>query len=1360
MKFNFLIAGILLLSLNTAAQVITPDWSVEMKNPETNFFEIQQQFEADWLNKEITPGCGWKPFKRWEWLMQNRIQSDGLIPQGPDVIRAWNDLNAFNEGRSMAGNWLQLGPIIDGITTRDNIPGVGRMNFVAFHPTDASTIFAGAPAGGLWRTYNGGENWECNTDDLPTLGVSCIAFNTVNPDVVYIGTGDRDAGDAPGMGLMKSLDAGLSWTFANAGIENKTVNDILVDPINPEVIIIGTNAGLFRSSDAGLTWTEVSTNTVSYKDLDFKPGDPAIVYASGQGRFYRSADNGLSWEYINEGIQPGTRFVITVTPANPEIVYVLSTTTYEFKGFFRSTDSGLNFEEMSDEPNIMGWSADGSGSGGQAWYDLCIAADYDNENIVYVGGVRMKKSLDGGATWLDINNEYLHVDQHHCAVSPYNHDLYLANDGGMYQYINNEEWNDISNGIVTGQIYKMGQSMHTSYKVLSGFQDNGTMEYTGAQWTDVGGGDGFECMYDPTDEEWRYGSIYYGNIYRTGPNFTNQQICGFEELNIDEQGAWVTPFTLSSHDENTMFVGLKNVWRSRNIKIDERDDIVWDRISWNLGANNTNNMTCVEHSRADTNLLFASEGSRKFFRCSNILAPADEVVWEDFSNNLPWFSVPVNDIESHPTDSSIVWIAFNKNVYQSNDRGLSWTDISGTLPEIQISSIVYDLYSDGGLYIGTDMGIFYKDNAMADWISFSEGFPASSRVTELDIYYGTGITDSRIRAATYGRGVWESDLYDSETHHFPAVASIVSVTGEVESFEPMEVQLLFYKNLAGVPVDGLEIADIYIENATINSISGGPVAFTLSLEPLNFGEIKIHVPDSVVIDEFSLYNFASDTLRLVYTAIPEPFGWEGPGGVGTMDQMSLWLRADKEVYNNFNGIPAQSDLSLAGWIDDISGNSNGAIVQNAGEEPLYRIGENGIAGLPAIQYDGISQYLEASNVSIGRDMAAFAVMQSDSTAFNDHGWFASARENNGFILHPWKESQNFSAVIYDNNDDEYMGGNMYSGVHGLPHIYGMVYYDNGVNQHIASLVDGEVEWRQRNVDRADEDEIEIRFGRDFDDRYGRGMMAETFMYKKRMFESHRTIVHNYLGARYLVDQVALDKFHIDTLYRFELVGIGRESAFDFHADAKGLSKFRISAPTDLDDHEYLMIAENGMALSWVDELSPVLSPRVLTQWGFEATGNPGAVQLRFYDTDNALVGISNPGLIISNAVEFVAGMDYDFIPLNDLGNGVWEANYAFEGMGSFTIGTEPNVAIAENSNGISRINIYPNPAIDLINLSFNSAETRTISIIDNQGRTCKELIDNSTIVILNVDDLSAGAYTIKVISATEQQSSIFMKVNR
>jgi photosystem II stability/assembly factor-like uncharacterized protein len=466
-----------------------PDWSVLMQSEDYKPDEVRAVFETHWEGRVRVKGSGYKQVERWLHLMDGRTDDQGYAVGSDAMMQAHRSIvQGRASGRSANGDWQVCGPTLNNITTRENIRGVGRMNAIAFHPNDDQVVFAGAPAGGLWRSYDAGASWTTNTDNFPTLGVSSIAFAASNPEVVYIGTGDRDASDSPGMGVMKSVDGGVTWDFVNEGIANLIVGDLLVHPTDENRVFAATNSGVHRSVDGGMSWEQVSSNTQNYKDLCFHPTNPDIVYSTGQGRFWRSEDGGDNWDYINDGINPSTRMCIAVCPAAPDNVYVLSTGTYEFRAFFKSTDSGLNFEEMSDTPNIMAWSASGDQEGGQAWYDLCLEADPVIVDRVYVGGIRMKRSDDGGATWLDIQDSYTHVDQHALVANPHTDEIWLANDGGIYRYDNNQQWTDMSNGIVTGEIYKIGQSPHAGTDAMNGYQDNGTYLFNGVQWSRGSGG--------------------------------------------------------------------------------------------------------------------------------------------------------------------------------------------------------------------------------------------------------------------------------------------------------------------------------------------------------------------------------------------------------------------------------------------------------------------------------------------------------------------------------------------------------------------------------------------------------------------------------------------------------------------------------------------------------------------------------------------------------------------------------------------------------------------------------------------------------------------------------------------------------
>ncbi len=296
--------------------------------------------------------------------MRQRVSPTGERPSPDRELKAMRAFNAQSTTRDLAGEWTALGGPFEVPSGYNGYRGLGgRINAIGFHPEDENHIYIGAPAGGLWVSEDHGASWEVLTDHLPTLGVSAIIVNYDNPDQILIGTGDRDAGDAPGLGVWRSDDGGLSWNPSNDGMGNATVGRLIQHPENSDIILAATSDGIFKSENAGISWTE--TQSGNFKEIVFKPGEPEVVYASSSGKFYRSEDTGESFTQINNGLSSGARAVIGVSEANPEVVYFLLTNSDSFKGIYRSDDSGLSFSLRSTSPNIMSWDCNG-GSGGQA----------------------------------------------------------------------------------------------------------------------------------------------------------------------------------------------------------------------------------------------------------------------------------------------------------------------------------------------------------------------------------------------------------------------------------------------------------------------------------------------------------------------------------------------------------------------------------------------------------------------------------------------------------------------------------------------------------------------------------------------------------------------------------------------------------------------------------------------------------------------------------------------------------------------------------------------------------------------------------------------------------------------------------
>ncbi len=784
MKKQILFIFIIFSCIKTYAQYVNdsanyPYYINMMQDKNINFYRTVSAANKYWEGRDSSiKGCGWKAYKRWEWSMRQLINPDGTYPDIQSWINSYypqttnNSGNGnFQQGLSMntlapscktRGDWKELGPGFLPYNRTNQPSGVGRVNAIGFHPTDSNTFWIGAPAGGLWKTTNNGKTWITTTDSAPTLGVSAIAASPRNPDTLYIGTGDRDAGDAAGMGVYMSINGGKTFTARNSGMGNITVGRILIHPSNTKILLAATNSGIYRSTNSGGTWSLIISG--NFKDIAFNPKNPNTVFASINGLFYRSTNNGISFSQITSGLPSSgiARGAIAVTPADTNYVYFLITNSTAYYGTYLSTNGGVTFSTRSNTPNVMDYSTNGSGGGGQAWYDLDVACDPVNRDIFYVGGINVFKSTDGAATWA-ISAHWIgsstlpsvHADQHIFEINPITKNLYIGNDGGIY-YTRNKgaKWIDLSNGIGISQQYKIGKSASNKDLMIAGFQDNGTSYFDNVAWSTVRGGDGMDCAWDMTDENYSYGAVYYGNITRFYKGQHDITVANNGLGGINETGDWVTPYCLRKGNTNTMFVGYKNIWRNTAIK---SGSMSWTNITNN---GNGNNIRCVENSAAKNDILYYSRYDNRFFRSYNATGAAS---WVDLTSNLP-VSGTVSAVACHPTDSNTVFIGLNGSIYRSRNRGISWTNLSTGLPINRLNTIALDTSnSKFGIYVGTYTGVYFKDST-TNFTSFSSGLPIAANVTDLEIFYDKRHKSlHRLHAGTYNRGSWRTALWDDGT---------------------------------------------------------------------------------------------------------------------------------------------------------------------------------------------------------------------------------------------------------------------------------------------------------------------------------------------------------------------------------------------------------------------------------------------------------------------------------------------------------------------------------------------------------------------------------------------------------------------
>ena len=757
-----------LLCLLSNNKIIAQDWIKKMQDPTVNFYDVQKSFNKYWSKEDhkqkFKSFFSFKKeteeenesailYKRWEDYVEPRVFPYGdrsLIERGnEEIIKLINS----PQNKSMmqaAGNWTAMGAF----TVPDSGGGAGRLNCVKFHPTNHNIIYVGAPAGGLWKTTDGGNTWSTATDLLPTLGVEDILIDPTNTNIMYIATGDGDASDTYSVGVLKSIDGGLTWNITglnSSTIQGQLVYRLLMNPNDHTMLFAGTSSGIYKSTDSGVTWVRVS-QTGGIKDMEFKPGNPTIVYAVSANIFLKSTDAGNSFTNVNNGLPAASasnRLAIAVTPAAPGWIYVLSSsnTNSGFFGIYLSQDGGATFLLHSTTPNLLGWDVNGNDTGGQGWYTLSLAVNPTDQYEVVVGGVNVWKSPDGGFSWNIIGHwygangtPYVHADIHDLSYTPDGSALYATCDGGIFQTTDGgASWTDKSAGLQIGEIYRLGCSATNPDMIIQGWQDNGCNLITPAFWDHVLGGDGMECFIDWSNTSYMYAESQYGALRRSingGANF--QGIT----TNINETGNWITPWCIDPVNPLILYAGYKNVWKTTN------RGTTWTAIS----SFNSGGLSSLVVANSNANYIYASDGSH-IYKTIDGGAHWTTTTISGNANSIKYITIST-------TNPDIIWVAIsgyiaNDKVFKSIDGGSSWTNISLNLPNIPANCIVNQTGTADGVYVGTDLGVYYLDNNLSSWLPFSNGLP-NVIIDELEIQYGS----SKLRAVTYGRGLWQTPIYN------------------------------------------------------------------------------------------------------------------------------------------------------------------------------------------------------------------------------------------------------------------------------------------------------------------------------------------------------------------------------------------------------------------------------------------------------------------------------------------------------------------------------------------------------------------------------------------------------------------------
>ena len=684
----------------------------------------------------------------------------------------------------------------------------GRISEFAVDPENPKRYFVAVSSGGVWRTVNAGNTFEPVFDKEGSYSIGTIAMDPNNSNVIWVGTGENNnqRSVAYGDGIYKSVDGGNSWR--NMGLQqSEHIGRIIIHPENSDIIYVaaigplwnaGGDRGLYRSKDAGNSWEKVLAIDAhtGVNDVVMDPRDPDVLYASSfqrrrhvftylgggpQSTIYKSTDGGNTWEKSSNGLPSVDigRIGMVISPADPEIIYALVEAAMGKGGTFRSTNRGASWEKMSDYH-----------SAGNYYQEL--VADPIRPERIYSMDTWMQISNDGGKTWKVLGEDFKHIDNHALWIDPEDTDHLLAGcDGGVYEsWDAAKHWHFKANLPVT-QFYKVSvDNAEPFYNIYGGTQDNfslgGPSRTTSAsgisneQWFVTHGGDGFETQVDPHNPNIIYSQSQYGVLVRY------DKLSG-EEVGIqphERKGEeayrwnWDSPLVISRHVPGRIYFAAHKLFVSDD-KGDNwqviSDDLtrqidrnklkvmgrVWsiDAVAKNQSTSPYGNIVAFAESPLNPDLLYAGTDD------GLIQVTTDRgKTWRRIDNipGAPDTSY-VNMIIASSHDDDVVYACFNHHkygdfkpyIFVSRDKGQTWSSISGNLPERgSVYSIAEDHVDPDLIFAGTEFSFFVSNNGGKNWKKLANGLPTIA-VKDIEIQR----RENDIVLGTFGRGFYVLDDY-------------------------------------------------------------------------------------------------------------------------------------------------------------------------------------------------------------------------------------------------------------------------------------------------------------------------------------------------------------------------------------------------------------------------------------------------------------------------------------------------------------------------------------------------------------------------------------------------------------------------
>ena len=683
----------------------------------------------------------------------------------------------------------------------------GRIADFAVNPNHPEEYFVAVASGHIWKTNTSGTTWEPVFDNYGAYSIGCLAMDPGNSNVVWAGTGENNHQRCLGYGdgVYKTMDGGKSWK--NMGLkDSRQIGMIAIDPRNTNVVYVaaegstwgpGGDRGLYKTTDGGKTWNkvlEISENT-GVNNVIMDPRNPDVLYATSEQRrrhtftkigggpesgIWKSTDAGTTWNKLSSGLPGGDvgGIGIAISPVNPDVVYAIIEAEGETGGFFRTKDRGASWSKMSDYH-----------SSGQYYNE--IYCDPINVDKVYSVETYSKVTTDGGKTWKNVGNNSRHVDDHALWIDPNNTDHFLiGGDGGIYETWNAGQDYHFKNNLPVTQFYRVNvDNSEPFYYVYGGTQDNNSMGgpsrnlssygVLNDDWFVTNGGDGFWTAADPTDPNIVYAEAQYGNVVRYDRKSGEAMDIRPEPHKGEDtyKWNWNSPIIISKHSPTRLYMAANKVFRS-----DDRGN-TWEVISEDLSTGTDRNtwpvmdkfwsydavakdvstslwgtIVSLDESPAKENLLYAGTDD------GLIQVSEDAKTWRKVSGfpGVPEYTY-VSDVFASPIDENVVFASFSNlkrddfkpYVLKSADKGKTWVSIASNLPENgSVHTIAQDVVNPDLLFAGTEFGIFFSIDGGLQWTQLKNGIPT---VAVYDMAFQQREND--LVLATFGRGFYILEDY-------------------------------------------------------------------------------------------------------------------------------------------------------------------------------------------------------------------------------------------------------------------------------------------------------------------------------------------------------------------------------------------------------------------------------------------------------------------------------------------------------------------------------------------------------------------------------------------------------------------------